>query len=170
MLFGIDTTTLIFILIVALIILVCYLSKTRYGGFDSFIEGGRKPKTRRTGEPKMFVQEPWLTEIIEGRKTVEGRAAPKDTFNKWIGQKVKVYDADKSGEVTVSDVVHYDNLDDYLKVEWKKAAPHTSTAKAAKAAYEEIYYSDKKGEKVQAFSKERVEARGGIEAIHISKN
>jgi ASC-1-like (ASCH) protein len=119
-----------------------------------------------SGEIKLFIQEPWLSEIIEGRKTVEGRAAPKGNFNSWIGKTITVLDKNKSAGVKVTEVKHYNTLDEYLDVEWEHAAPHAKSKEDAKKLYEDIYYK-KDGKKVQVFSHTRISDRGGIEAIHL---
>ena len=119
-------------------------------------------------EIKLFIQEPWLTEIIEGRKTVEGRAAPKDNFSNWIGKTITVLDKHKSAEVKVVDVKHYNTLREYLDSEWENAAPHAKSKEEAEKLYHDIYYN-KNGKKVQVFSDERVLDRGGIEALVLEK-
>lgn len=142
---------LLFLILVVIIVLCIMSSKTISG----------------SGEIQLAIQDPWLTEIIEGRKTVEGRAAKAGDFKSWIGKTIKVFNSKKSAQAKVEKVVHYDNLDDYLDVEWEKAASHLNSKEEAKKAYLDIYYF-KNGSKVQVFGPDRIAERGGMEAIYLT--
>lgn len=105
---------------------------------------------------KLHVKEPWLTEIAEGRKTVEGRAGPLRKFKKWIGQIVTFYSNKQSIKVKVKDVRHYDDLYKYIDGEGiDKIAPHLKSKQEVVKAYHEFY------------SDENIKKRGGMNGIEV---
>ena len=85
--------------------------------------------------PRMFVQSPWMEEIAAGRKTVEGRAGPREKFLHLVGADIVFYNKDTSATKHVTEIRHYDTLDDYLAAEWERAAPHVESKEAAREAY-----------------------------------
>lgn len=115
----------------------------------------------------MEIQQPWLDEILRGRKTVEGRVGEKGKYDQLINHHVRVHDLDDktSGVVFVNDIVHYDTFDQYLKREtWIAVAPHTGSEEEARVAYAAITLPDG----TAVFGEKRVLDRGGINAIHIN--
>lgn len=94
--------------------------------------------------PRLSVQEPWLSYIATGVKTVEGRAGPAEKFARWIGHRAIFYSAMQEVVVEVLDVHHYDTLDEYLAAEgWQKVAPHLSSLDGTIKAYLGFYSRDK---------------------------
>lgn len=92
---------------------------------------------------ELFVDEPWLSAIREGKKTVEGRAGPRQEFAGWIGQTAKFYSAKQALLVRIIDVHHYATLSEFLTAEgWQNAAPHLSSLQATEKAYLEFYPGD----------------------------
>jgi ASC-1-like (ASCH) protein len=122
--------------------------------------------------PAMDVQQPWLDRIYDGSKTVEGRTGSIGKYDDIIGKVIEMYDpADQEFRfpVLIVAVRHYDTLDEYIRAEgWQNIAPHTGSMKATQQAYADIYMPSGNGP-VQVFSKERVAARGGINAIEVKK-
>ena len=114
----------------------------------------------------LHIQEPWFTEIINGRKTVEGRTGNSNKFKYLIGSSIIVTNGTNSETMFVKDVRHYNNLDDYIENEgWNKIAPHTGSNKMTRKAYDSI--TMKNG--IFVFSERRVAERGGICAIELSQ-
>ena len=111
------------------------------------------------------VQEPWLSCIVNGTKTVEGRVGPAG----------KVYDVsccvDPSGErrvpIRVTQIVHYETLEEYLIGEgWRACAPHAQSLAEAEACYRAVRHLEG-GNFVQTFSDARIAARGGMNALRL---
>lgn len=136
---------------------------------------------------EIFIQDPWFTEVAEGRKTVEGRTGPKDKFriDDFLRVKGPAHSGNERGSrssievpdckvlhMYVEETRHYDNLDDYLKhEELNKFAPHLSSLSEAEAAYLNITMEvgDQENKKIiDVFSYERVKERGGIIALQLS--
>ena len=114
----------------------------------------------------LHIQEPWFSEIINGRKTVEGRTGNSNKFKSFIGGSIIVTNGKSSETMFVKDVRHYNNLDNYIKNEgWEKIAPHTGSDEMTRKAYDLI--TMKNG--IHVFSEKRVEERGGICAIELSQ-
>ena len=102
------------------------------------------------------VQEPWLSLIADGEKTVEGRAGPATKFAHFVGKRVKFVNKKRVVYVEVIAVHHYKDLYSYLnEVEWHNAAPHLSSFKGTVAAYHK-YHNDTE-----------IANLGGINAIHV---
>lgn len=97
-------------------------------------------------EPRMFVQSPWMEEIARGRKTVEGRAGPREKFARMLEQNIEFYNEKTSARRFVTAIRHYNTLDEYLDAEWERAAPHVSSKEEARAAY--LAIRDKNGRQV----------------------
>lgn len=113
----------------------------------------------------MEVQEPWLSMIESGAKTVEGRPGPRSKFTHLIGHPLELYYKEKTVHRRVVDIRHYPTLDEYLKEEWKLAAPTAKSIDEARQMYLEIRTSD--GE--QVFSAERLQRLGGMNAVVLQK-
>ena len=76
----------------------------------------------------LFVDDPWLTQILLGNKLVEGRKGPKSKYEEWIGKDVIFYNNSIKILVHVEAVRHYNTLYDYLNFEGlEKVAPHITT-------------------------------------------
>lgn len=110
----------------------------------------------------LHVQQPWLSEIKIGRKTVEGRTGSSATHLR-VGNLVKLTDGDEKVFAFITNIVHYPDLEQYLINNWTKAAPHAQTYLEAKRMYEKVQIPN--GELV--FGEERVKQRGGINALHL---
>jgi ASC-1-like (ASCH) protein len=92
---------------------------------------------------ELFVNEPWLSAIRDGTKKVEGRAGRLDEFSGWIGKRARFHSSEQEVIVTVSDVHHYNTLQDFLRVEgWKNAAPHLKSEAETAEAYLNFYPGD----------------------------
>lgn len=113
----------------------------------------------------IFTQEPWFTEIKEGRKSVEARVGPSGRFEDLVGKKIKIKAGKDKVKAMVTGVRHYDNLSDYVKKEgYKKVAPHTKSDADAVKKYLEI--KNKAGEVI--FNDDIVKEKGGIIAIEFT--
>ncbi len=120
----------------------------------------------------LHVQDPWFTEIAEGRKTVEGRVGSGDKLEQFrgrVGQLVEV--AGPGGQrlaAKVAGVRHHPDLKTYLKEEgWKKTAPQAGSEAGAEAAYGRV--TARRDEKeVPVFSAERVKECGGVIAVELA--
>ncbi len=123
------------ILYLLLFILAAALAYVAYLYFNKKIKLGG-------GMTEIHVQEPWLSEIVSGRKTVEGKRGPASKFTPLIGQDVRFFNRQQSVVRRVIAVRHYDTLDEYLDAEWQAAAPHMPSKEAAKAAYLAIRMKD----------------------------
>lgn len=110
---------------------------------------------------RMEVQEPWLSMIESGAKTVEGRPGPRSKFTHLIGSPLELYYHDKAVHRQVVDVRHYPTLEAYLEKEWHLAAPTARSLEEARQMYLEIRTSD--GE--QVYSSVRLQRVGGMNAI-----
>ena len=106
------------------------------------------------------VQQPWLSFIAEGSKTVEGRTGPAW---KHTPGPTTFTDGDTIVRCNVSDVLHYPDLEEYLHAHWKDAAPQAASIDEAR----ELYLSVRKGD-VLVFAPERVSEKGGICALVIA--
>jgi ASC-1-like (ASCH) protein len=92
---------------------------------------------------ELFVNEPWLSSIRDGMKTVEGRAGPLIEFSGWVGKKAKFYSKEQELIINVLEVHHYATLNDYLNAEgWQNAAPHLSSFEETVNAYLQFYPED----------------------------
>ncbi len=146
------------------------------GGEEGPRGRGRRPHPR--GGPgdaprvfTMYVQDPWFTEIAEGRKTVEGRVGSGEQLERFqgrVGQLIEVAGPDGQRlSVKVAGVRHHPDLKTYLKEEgWKKTAPQAGSEAKAKAAYDEIMMR-RDGKEIPVFGAERVKERGGVIAVEL---
>lgn len=92
---------------------------------------------------ELFVNEPWLSAIRDGKKMVEGRAGPLEEFSGWIGKQARFYSSQQEVIVNVIDVHHYDTLQEFLDAEgWKNAAPHLNSLEETVNAYLQFYPDD----------------------------
>ena len=127
----------------------------------------------------LWIQQPWLDEVLTGRKTVEGRVLGTDGKSKWkegdvvmVGAGAEDHDAQQA---IVTTVRQYSTLYEFLKNDWKKAAPHCATMAEAVAAYKAVMTTSKGtaadgapiGERISAFDARRIVARGGLVAVHL---
>ena len=125
----------------------------------------------------LWIQQPWLDEVLAGRKTIEGRVLGTDRKSKWkegdvvmVGQNAEDHDAQQA---IVTQVRNYSTLYEFLKNEWKMAAPQCSTMAEAIAAYKAVMTTSKgltqdgvnKGQRINAFDPRRIVARGGLVAV-----
>jgi len=129
--------------------------------------------------PPLWIQFPWLDDVLTGRKTVEGRVLGADGVSKWKeGDTVWVGSGPHDVSMTLVAVVavrHYFTLGEYLLHEWRKAAPHCETLAEAAAAYSEIMTTSKgveadgvaAGKDIAVFDPRRVVARRGIVALEL---
>jgi len=125
----------------------------------------------------LWIQQPWLDEVLTGRKTIEGRVLGTDGKSKWkegdvimVGEDASDHDAQQA---IITQVRHYSTLYEFLKNEWKKAAPQCETWAEATAAYKAVMTTSKgvevdgvnKGNEIGAFDPRRIVARGGLVAV-----
>ena len=137
----------------------------------------RDTSGRITMGTPLWIQQPWLDEVLTGRKTIEGRVLGTDRKSKWkegdvvmVGQNAEDHDAQQA---IVTKVRHYSTLYEFLKNEWKMAAPQCSTMAEATAAYKAVMTTSKgltqdgvnKGQSISAFDPRRIVARGGLVAV-----
>lgn len=109
----------------------------------------------------MEVQEPWLSMIESGVKTVEGRSGPPSKYTHLIGHCLELYYKDRTVHRRVADIRHYDTLDQYLAQEWRLAAPTAQSIDDARKMYLEIRTADDE----QVYSAERLQRVGGMNGI-----
>ena len=114
------------------------------------------------------VQEPWFSEIVAGRKTIEGRPGRAGERDSWIGTLVAIMQDDETERLETFMVVsvrHYLNLTDYLAAEgWVNCAPQA----ASFADAVELYLSVENSLGAKLFSFHEIERRGGINAIKLT--
>lgn len=155
-----DVWVLPIILLVAFALFMAYRffgkeSYTEYTEYSDSIVGGKEMMV-------LFTQDPWFTEIKDGRKTVEARIGPADKFTDLVGKTVKVKMGKEKLKVKVNDIRHYDSLSEYVKKEgYKKVAPHTKSDADAIKKYLEL--KNKAGDVI--YSEEAIKEKGGIIAI-----
>jgi len=118
---------IIFLVVIIIILLLRYSWK---GGFDS------------QKKLELYIREPWFSEIVAGRKNIEGRAGHESKFKSWIDMKV-IFKNPKNHEfitVKITKVNHYKDLYEYLDNEDNKiVAPHLKLRKDIINAYHEFY-------------------------------
>ena len=117
---------------------------------------------------QILVQDPWFTEIKEGRKTVEGRGGYDGEFDDVIEGKIRLVGPnDETLDVIVKAVRHYVDLVEYIDSEgYEKIAPHTNSNDETYAAYHDVVI-ETKDKIIRVFSISRVREWGGINAIEI---
>lgn len=119
----------------------------------------------------LYVQEPWFSLIERGEKTVEGRAKSSSAGKQYVGGEIDIVCDEGSGvkvcKKICTEMRWYPNLEEYLRVEWRKAAPHAESMTDAMEKYLQVLM-ERDGESVQVFSAERVLARGGICALELA--
>jgi ASC-1-like (ASCH) protein len=156
---DIPVDIIIFIVIIILVLIICFTIK------NNSINNNKM----HGGEVKdMFIQDPWYTLIIKGEKTVEGRPASFNRYEKYIGKYIKIIGPNnRESTVRIIDVRHYLDLKEYVTTEgWKRIAPHTGSNENAIDAYRKIMMKDyNSGKMIQVFSDERIKHKGGICAI-----
>lgn len=130
--------------------------------------------------PPLWIQIPWLGDVLTGRKTVEGRVLGVDGVSKWKeGDTVWVGSGPDDVDMMSASVMavrHYFTLAEYLLHEWRKAAPHCETLQEAAKAYSEIMTTSKgveadgvaAGKDIAVFDPRRVVARRGIVALELA--
>ncbi len=87
-----------------------------------------------------------------------------------VGEGASDHDAQQA---IVSQVRHYSTLYEFLKNEWKMAAPQCETWAEATAAYKAVMTTSKGlmqdgvsvGQRISAFDPRRIVARGGLVAV-----
>jgi len=117
------------------------------------------------------IQDPWLSYIQQGTKTVEGRVGPIGKFDEVLAQpgyNLLLKNDQQQFPVKLVKVVHYPDLESYLRSEgWERVAPHTGSFEVARSAYLAIEMTNEDGKIVSVFSPERISKLGGINALHI---
>lgn len=103
---------------------------------------------------RIYCQQPWLSLIHEGKKTVEGRCGPLKAYLKYLHKKVMVTNGDVKCICKVKAIRYH---------EWKAAAPHVSSKREAKETYLKIMFKDGG----QVFSPYRIRQTGGMVAIEL---
>lgn len=114
----------------------------------------------------LHVEEPWLSYIETGDKTVEGRAGPRGKYDHLIGQIVKFYNESREVYVTVVKVNHYGSLREYLEGEGlKNVLPCANSYDEAVSAYHGVYSKYfQSGDTLDSF----IERRGGMLGLRIN--
>lgn len=95
--------------------------------------------TMRPGDIKL--SDPWFTEILRGRKTVEGMIKKGKIANVKPGDTIVFFNPDKNERmsVTVSNVREYASIEDFVNgEELKKIAPHLNSEQSAIDIYEHL--------------------------------
>ena len=121
---------------------------------------------------RMGVQEPWFTEVVSGRKTVEGRAGPAGKFDHLVGKVVEIVQSGNRDatpvQARVTAVRHYKTLPEYIKGEgWKKIAPQAGSDAGAAKAYADVEMT-RRGKSIKVFDQARVAGRGGLNAVELA--
>lgn len=165
---------LLVVLLLVLLVLAALIVARKMAASSKLTGGGerrsskhRSPKRRSPESPpiEMFIQEPWFGYVLNGTKSVEGRAAKEGRWRPHIN-KIIVITNKKTGEsvrVRITGVRHYTDLETYLDAEWEKAAPQCSTREEAHEAYRKVRMNNDE----QVFSEARVRERGGMVAIEM---
>jgi len=127
----------------------------------------------------MPIQEPWISSVgdpdVSKRKTIEGRVGKLSKHIDLVGKVGKIIDVNKqTGDtkflfVKIKFIRHYDTLIEYLEAEgWKNAAPQAISFMDAIQQYSQITsINTNTGELLKVFADSRVEAEGGVNAIHL---
>jgi ubiquinone/menaquinone biosynthesis C-methylase UbiE/ASC-1-like (ASCH) protein len=179
-----ERTRFLVVLLVVLVVLIAHrlwrMLRRGDAGLPHPVEGGGvaggKPETL-----ELVVREPWIGFIEGGKKTVEGRPCPPARYLDKVGQPI-VFRSSPGAvmrapvHATITAVRWYPSLEEYLKKEWEKGAPQTSSLDAAREAYLAIEMRSRdpkrdgapKGTLVDVFGPKRVALRGGITAIEFS--
>jgi ASC-1-like (ASCH) protein len=110
----------------------------------------------------LFSRDPWMADIVSGKKTVDCRLGTADRFTKYEGKDATILGSGTKVKAQVVSVKQYKTLEDYVSGEgWKKISPH---AKSESETLKELGELTKKdGGKI--FSKDAINAAGGIVAI-----
>ena len=145
---------LLLVLIALLVLVALILSRAR----NKMFGGG-------LGVPQeIHVQEPWFSEIVSGRKTIEGKVGPFRKYSGWGGRTVIFHNGPRRVTAVIRAVRHYPTLDEYLRDEgWQTVAPHTGSFAEAKTAYLAIRRADG----WQVFAEKRIADEGGINALEL---
>lgn len=92
---------------------------------------------------ELFVNEPWLSFIRDGKKIVEGRAGSLKDYSGWVGKKARFHSLKQEVIVQIIEVHHYDTLREFLNKEgWKNVAPHLGSFDETEKAYLQFYPGD----------------------------
>ena len=112
------------------------------------------------------LQEPWLSEIESGRKTVECLIGPPGDCADWIGRPIAFVSFERLVLTAVVGVRHYATLEDYIRGEgFTAVAPHVTSSAEALEAYAAIRTA--RGDSV--FSNKRILSGGGLNAIRMRR-
>ena len=92
-----------------------------YGGYYG---GKKKFDGPKDYDFAIHLKEPWIDEVIAGKKTVEGRKNMAPFSNLQSGNIIKFFAGDKSALAEVKKVNQYKNIEEFIEGEdWKKALP-----------------------------------------------
>lgn len=176
-------SNLLLILLVILALLIAYAIYSSYTKKESIFGGAVKKekkvvkkakekvvveepavdvKPEHQHEYKMFVQEPWFSQIKDGKKTIEARRGKDGQLKESLGRELSLTNGVEEFRVKVVEIKHYDTLDEFIDAEYANAAPQAKDAKEAKKLYLEILSKDK-----QVFSEEAIKEKGGINALKL---
>jgi ASC-1-like (ASCH) protein len=99
----------------------------------------KKQNNRKPMNFELAIRDPWLTYIMQGIKTVEGRRY-NDRFYDWIGHKVRFFNQSKEVFVKVIGIRHYPDLKSYLNGEgYNKVLPGIKSFQEALDIYHQFY-------------------------------
>lgn len=115
-------------------------------------------------KPKLHVQDPWFTEIVNGNKIIEGRTGSPGDHDDIAECDLNITNGKETIDKMIIKVVHFNTLVEYLEAcGWYNVAPHTGSLEGAIRAYRAI--KNPRGEYV--FSDEKIESKGGINALFL---
>lgn len=143
------------LLILLLVIVLAYFI---YCSFNSQIVGGLQRLL-------ILTQKDFMTDIKNGKKTVEVRVGGLDFYSKHIGRIVKV--GAPGGEKIKAKLVgvkHYETLEELVKKEGGKNI--IPSAKSDKEVIEQ-YNSFKDSKGLAVYDPDKIKERGGVVALHI---
>jgi hypothetical protein len=125
-------------------------------------------KTIATGLVRdIHYPQPWFDLVRNGQKTVDGRVGPPGDYMPGELLNVAIAEAETGAGVQrliVNNVVHYNNLEEYLQDCWKEATPHAHDIQDACQIHLNIRCI-RNDHFEQIFEHKRIEQRGGINAL-----
>jgi len=90
----------------------------------------------------IHVQERWLSLIIDGVKTIEGRKF-KEEYMRMSGKIVELTDGNRVVKAMIEDAIHYDSIQSYLNTEgFDQVLPGISSYEEAVKTYREFQSKD----------------------------
>lgn len=148
---------ILLLILIIVIIIFCGLN-----GNTKLVEvTGSKEKVTGSEEKErsLYTGETWFDVIQKGTKTIDVRPRSIEIYKPLEGKIVKYFHGDKSIQVKVVKVIHYDSIADLVdKEDWKKIGPQYKTKEEFLTALN-VY-----------FTEEAIKNIGGINAIYLDLN